>query len=97
MIQEKRNIYIYIILSILLLISIIPLVCISIYSRPSYDDFSYATVLYNYIKSGNWNIFGLIKMAIEVDIHFYNNWQGLYTSAFILSLEPGILLALYYY
>ena len=97
MIDSKKKKYLYIILSVLLLISIIPLIYISIYSRPSSDDFGYATALYNYIKSGNWNIFGLIKKAIEVDISFYNSWQGLYTSAFVLSLEPGIFGNKYYF
>ncbi len=92
----KQDKYLYIFLSIVLLISIIPLVYISFYSRPSADDYGYSINLYRYISSGNFNIFGLIKKAIEVDIHFYNNWQGLYTSAFLLAFQPSIFGEKYY-
>ncbi len=92
----KQGKYLYIFLSIVLLISIIPLVYISFYSRPSADDYGYSINLYRYISSGNFNIFGLIKKAIEVDIHFYNNWQGLYTSAFLLAFQPSIFGEKYY-
>ncbi len=92
----KQGKYLYIFLSIVLLISIIPLVYISFYSRPSADDYGYSISLYRYISSGNFNIFGLIKKAIEVDIHFYNNWQGLYTSAFLLAFQPSIFGEKYY-
>ena len=92
----KQSRYIYIVLGVFLLISIFPLVYISFYSRPSADDFTYSATLYHYLSSGHYNIFGLIKKAIEVDIYFYNNWQGLYTSAFILSLQPSIFGEKYY-
>lgn len=92
----KQSKYLYIFLSIVLLISIIPLVYISFYSRPSADDYGYSVSLYKYITNGNFNIFGLIKRAIEVDIHFYNNWQGLYTSAFLLAFQPSIFGEKYY-
>ncbi len=92
----KQGKYLYIFLSIALLISIIPLVYISFYSRPSADDYGYSISLYRYISSGNFNILGLIKKAIEVDIHFYNNWQGLYTSAFLLAFQPSIFGEKYY-
>ena len=92
----KQSKSLYIALSILLLVSIIPLVYISFHSRPSADDFNYSTDVYHYLSSGNWSIFGLIKKAIEVDIFYYNNWQGLYTSAFILALQPSIFGEKYY-
>ncbi len=92
----KQSKSLYIVLSILLLVSIIPLVYISFYSRPSADDFNYSTNVYHYLSNENYNIFGLIKKAIEVDIHYYNNWQGLYTSAFILALQPSIFGEKYY-
>ena len=93
----KQSKYLYIVFSILLLMSVFPLVYISLYSRPSADDFNYSATLYHYLSSGNYNIFGLIKKAIEVDIHFFNNWQGLYTSAFILALQPGVFNEKYYF
>lgn len=88
--NSKYKKYIEILIALLLLISLIPIVKLAFYARPCVDDFAYSYPLYNYIKEGNWNIFGLIQKAIEVDIHFYNTWQGLYSSAFILALQPGI-------
>lgn len=95
--KTKYKKYIEIVIGILLLISLIPIVRLTFFSRPCVDDFAYSYPLYNYIKSGNWNIFGLIIKAIEVDIHFYNTWQGLYSSAFILAFQPGIFGEKYYF
>ena len=85
-----HNKWYWIALGALLLMSIFPLVYISIYSRPCVDDFAYSYELYHYVQGGNWNIFGLIGKAFEVDLHFYQTWQGLYSSAFLLALQPGI-------
>lgn len=94
--MDKERIVKYAII-IMLLLSIFPLVYVSIYSRPSADDYNYAVTTYNLIKSGEWDIFALLKKAFELDLHFYNTWQGLYTSAFILSLHPGIFGEEYYF
>ncbi len=94
--KSKYKKYIEIGIGILLIISLIPIIRLSFYSRPCVDDFAYSYPLYNYIKNGNWNIFGLIGKAIEVDAHFYNTWQGLYSSAFLLAFQPGIFGEKYY-
>ena len=95
--KTKYKKYIEIVIGIFLIISLIPIVRLTFFSRPCVDDFAYSYPLYNYIKRGNWNIFGLIIKAIEVDIHFYNTWQGLYSSAFILAFQPGIFGEKYYF
>ncbi len=69
---------------------IIPFIVMSFYSRPCVDDYNYSSYVYHVIENGNWNVFTLLKAAIDVDKNFYNTWQGLYTSAFILALQPGI-------
>ena len=84
-------------ISFIMLMSIMPLVIIGIYSRPCVDDYTYAKLTHELIASGNWNIFSLLEKAAEVDAYFYNNWQGLYSSAFILSLQPGIFGERYYF
>lgn len=85
------------IVTTVLLLSIIPLMVISIFSRPSADDYNYAIGTYHLVQSGEWNIFSLLKAAFDVDMYFYNNWQGLYSSAFVLSLQPGIYGEEYYF
>lgn len=89
--------YIYILLGILVEVFISPIVLTSLYSRPAVDDFNYAIIVHEYVKNGNWNIFGLISKAIETVVYFYNNWQGTYTSAFIMSLQPGVINEKYYF
>lgn len=77
------------------IIIILPLFIISIYNRPSADDFDYGILTHQIVKN-NGNFFELIKAAWDTNINFYNSWQGLYTSAFILSLQPGIFGENYY-
>ncbi len=88
---------IYIPLGILISLFMLPIILTSLYSRPLVDDFSYATLVHDYIKNGNWNIFGLISKAAETVVKFYNSWQGTYTSAFIMSLQPGVINEKYYF
>lgn len=84
------------IIIIVFLLSIIPFVVLSLYDRPSADDYSYTLITHEAVKSGGL-LFSLLKAAIETDIEFYNNWQGLYVSAFLLSLQPGIFGEQYYF
>lgn len=68
----------------------IPFMVMAMYSRPCADDLNYSAMVYQTIKSGNHNIFHILKTAYDVDVMYYNTWQGLYTSAFLLALQPGI-------
>lgn len=73
------------------LIVLLPIFLVGIYNRPSADDYDYAILTHKAIvDGGRFNIIGVVKAAVETDINFYNRWQGLYTSAFLLSLQPGI-------
>ena len=89
------------VISILIIIictlAILPIMYLAIYSRPCVDDYSYSVQTHNLLMEKGFNLFSLIKEAVKVDIHFYNTWQGLYTSAFILALQPGIFGEQYYF
>lgn len=85
------------IVMVFMLAALVPYFLISIYSRPCVDDFGYSLALHRLIESGNWNIFSLIAEAVKVDIHYYNHWQGLYTSAFVLAFQPGIFGEKFYF
>lgn len=94
----KRNQYKILIVSIMILLfSVLPMFIISLFSRPCADDYSYAINTYHLIQSGDWNILSLLKAAWDVDVHFYYTWQGLYSSAFVLALQPGIFGEQYYF
>lgn len=75
---------------LILAVAVIPFFLLSYYSRPCVDDFSYGIETHAMIKSGDWDIFSLIGAAWKTDVKFYHEWQGLYTSAFVLALQPGI-------
>lgn len=71
-------------------LSILPILYVSIYSRPCVDDFDYSWRTYASLIDNPMDILSLIKAAIDTDIVFYNSWQGLYSSTLIMSLQPGI-------
>lgn len=85
---SKNKRYELIIILICLCI-LLPLTVIGFYNRPAADDFGYSLFTFRAVQAGN-GLFGVLKAALETDILYYNNWQGLYTSAFLLSLQPGI-------
>ena len=70
------------------LLMLAPLVYIGRYDRPSADDYDYALITHTAAQEGG--ALDLIKAAWQTDVKFYNTWQGLYTSAFVLSLQPAI-------
>lgn len=72
-----------------------PIYIISMYNRPVADDYDYAIQTYNAVKNGG-GLFAVIKAAVETSKSFYNVWQGLYTSAFVLAMQPGIYGETYY-
>lgn len=82
---------------LLMMLGIIPFVLISFYSRPCVDDYGYSYSVYHLVQGGDWNIFSLIKEAFVTDMNFYRWWQGLYTSAFVLALQPGIFGERFYF
>jgi hypothetical protein len=77
------------ILIALLVIALIPLFILGIYDRPSADDYSYAFNTRDVVESGG-GILQLIQAACTTSVEFMQNWQGLYSSAFLLALQPGI-------
>ncbi len=68
---------------------ILPLFIIGIYGRPSIDDYNYSIYAHYALENGG-NLWDVLEAAWNTDMEFYNNWQGLYTSAFLLALQPAI-------
>ena len=92
--QKKERTYLYciIIISFLLLL---PMFKIGFYSHPSFDDFGYSATTYHVFNETH-SIPLTIKEAFENSIEMSTKWQGLYTSAFIQSLQPAIFGVKYY-
>ena len=62
---------------------------ISLYNCPSADDFNYSVRTYTAWKESH-SIGQLLGAALDTSVHFWKTWQGLYSSAFLLSLQPAI-------
>ena len=92
--QKKERIYLYciIIISFLLLL---PMFKIGFYSHPSFDDFGYSATTYH-VYNETHSIPLTIKEAFDNSIKMTSSWQGLYTAAFVQSLQPAIFGVKYY-
>lgn len=77
------------IIVIISLLSLIPLIVIAMYSRPSADDYSYSKFLVD-ILNRDHNIYELIIEAVKVDINSWKTWNGPYIAQFFMTLQPGI-------
>lgn len=84
----NNKLYCYLII-VVVLISFIPILVLGMYNRPSADDFNYAINTFH-VWNESGSIGELLKSAIMTSVEFWNTWQGLYISAFLLSLQPGI-------
>lgn len=77
-------------------LSLIPLLLLGKYNRPLADDFDYSVYTHEVVQTQDYNVIDLIKAALKTDMQYYQGWQGLYTSAFILAFQPGIFGEEYY-
>lgn len=91
LLKNKRHI----IIIICCLLLLVPVLIVGSYDRPVADDYDYSIITKEVVQNGG-NLLDLIGAAIQTDWNFYNNWQGLYSSAFILSLQPAIFSANFY-
>ncbi len=92
--QKRQTIILYSIL-FLCVIGIIPFFMLAQYAHPSADDYAYSLTTHEVWKSTG-NLFYVIWEAVKTSVRYWNKWQGLYTSAFLLALQPGIFGEQYY-
>lgn len=67
----------------------LPVFLAALYARPSADDFGYAMNTRAVVMQGG-SLAELLAAAWQTDLQFFNSWQGLYSSAFLLAFQPGI-------
>lgn len=94
-IKYKNRLWQICALLLILTIAILPLLVLGKYNRPSADDYSYSANTYATLSNGG-TIIDILKTALDEDINAYKTWQGLYVSAFVLALQPGIFGEQYY-
>lgn len=73
-----------------MLVLLIPVFVIALYNRPSADDYVYAVQTHAVVERSGADWRRLLGAAADTDLYFYNNWQGLYVSAFLLAMQPAI-------
>lgn len=86
--EKKENIYLWSVI-VLAVLSALPLLWLSFYNHPSADDYMYAAETYR-VWNETHSIWQVIKAAVQTSAEFYENWQGLYVSAFVLALQPAV-------
>jgi hypothetical protein len=80
---------------LLILLSLIPMLSLSLYDHPSADDYSYACLTGAAWRSTR-NIFAVIGAAVETSIKEWYSWQGPFTSGFFMALQPALFGEQYY-
>ncbi|MGN0974617.1 MAG: DUF6056 family protein [Gemmiger sp.] len=86
-IRQKRD---FRCLVITILVLLLPVFIIALYNRPSADDYTYGQRTYAALQQYGFNLPKLVAAAWDSDMYFFNNWQGLYSSGFLLALQPAI-------
>lgn len=75
---------------LLVLVLLLPAAVLALYARPSADDYVYAARAHAVVQQYGADWPRLLAAAWETTVYFFENWQGLYVSGFVLALQPGI-------
>ena len=73
-----------------ILVLLVPAFVVAVFARPSADDFIYARYTHAVVQQSGADWPEILRAALEADGNFYNTWQGLYVSGFLLALQPAI-------
>ena len=77
-------------LTVIYIMSVIPLIVLGFYNWPSADDMSLALKTYQYY-SETGNIFGTFFVAFKVGFDEYMNWMGYFFSNVMFCYSPSII------
>lgn len=77
-------------LVLLIVILLLPAAVLALYARPSADDYVYAARTHAVVQQYGADWPRLLIAAWETTVYFFQNWQGLYISGFVLALQPAI-------
>lgn len=82
-------------LSLVLLLTLIPILYLSVFNAPCADDFNYSVYTYQ-TWQGSHSIVDLFRAALWTATNFWQSWQGTYSASFLMSLQPAIFGFEYY-
>ncbi len=78
-----------IVLTVLFILSLLPILCVGFYSHPCADDFSYASATRK-VWLESHSVWQTLKEAAATSASRYQTWQGTFTSIFFMALQPAI-------
>lgn len=90
----KKN-YFPIILTVIFILSLIPLYIIGGYAHPSVDDYYYGVETAGVFKDTH-SLSAVIKEAFSLTKQTYMDWQGNFAAIFLMRLQPAIFGEQYY-
>lgn len=84
-----------VILTVMFVLSLIPLYLIGFYDHPSVDDYYYSaqTAL---VWQNTGSLDAVLKASYEEMLTTYQDWQGTYSAIFLMHLQPGLFGENYY-
>lgn len=71
------------------LVSLVPIVAISFYAVPAFDDFNHSMDVYQTIQNGG-GLMTILAVALDRVKLMYMTWQGTYVAIFLSALQPGV-------
>ena len=87
-IREKLPIILAAALAVVFVISLIPILYVSFYAHPLYDDFGYSKYVHDVVVSGG-GVIEVFAAAFTRVAEAYSTWQGTFSAILIFSLQPG--------
>lgn len=77
-------------LELLFIASLIPLIIMGFYNHPVGDDFTYGMKAHLAWQSTH-SLLAVLQAAIETSKSFWTDYQGPFTSAFFMALQPAVI------
>lgn len=75
---------------LLIFLLLVPVAVLAVFARPSADDYIYAAQTHAVLAQYGLDLPRLLGAAWQTNVYYFENWQGLYVSAFVLALQPGV-------
>jgi len=79
-----------------LAVALIPLLLLTKYAVPFFDDYGYSAPVWIHWMLGGFRLRGVISGALENTVRMWHTWQGTYSSIFLMGLNPMIFGEQYY-
>lgn len=75
---------------LLVAVLLLPALVLAVFARPSADDYIYAARTHAVVQQYGLDLPRLLAAALQTNRYFFDNWQGLYVSGFLLAFQPAI-------